>query len=54
MILLHLMSFTLQTRSLLVPYAYIFVEYIDCILLSLLALKVILLTSAVNTYVSFF
>ena len=40
--------------SLVIPYAYVFKESIDCILWSLLALNAILLTSSVNTlYLSF-
>ena len=35
--------------SLLLPYAYVSIESIDCILLSLLALNAILSTSSVNT-----
>ena len=48
-ILLHLFSSFLHTSSLLVPYTYISIESIDCILLSSLALYVMLLTSSVNT-----
>ena len=48
-ILLYLVSSFLHTSSLLVPYTYISIESIDCILLSSLALYVILLTSSVNT-----
>ena len=40
--------------SLVIPYAHVFKESIDCILWSLLALNAILLTSSVNTlYLSF-
>ena len=38
----------LHSRSLLVPYAYVSIEPIDCILLSSLALNVILFTSSGN------
>ena len=48
-ILLHLISSFLLTRSFFVPCAYAFIESIDCILLSLLVLNAILLTSSVNT-----
>ena len=41
-------SFSL-TRSLLVPYAYVSIESIDCILLSSIELKAILLISSVKT-----
>ena len=41
-ILLHLISSFLLTRSLLVPSAYISIESIDCILLSSFELKAIL------------
>ena len=40
--LLHLTSSFLNTWSLLTPYAYVFIESIDCILLSSLALNAIL------------
>ena len=48
MIFLHLISSFSHTRSLLVPFAYVSIELIDCILLSSLALNV-MLTSSVNT-----
>ena len=41
-------SFSL-IRSFLVPYAYVSIESIDCILLSSFELKAILLTSLVKT-----
>ena len=47
-ILLHLISSFLLTRSLLVPYAYVSMESVDCILLSSFELKAILLTSSVK------
>ena len=37
-----------HTRPFLVPYVYVSIESIDCILLSLLALNAILLISSVN------
>ena len=49
LILLHLITSFLHTRSLLVPFSYISIQSIDWILLSLLALIAILLTSSVNT-----
>ena len=48
-ILLHLTSSFLLTRSLLVPYAYVSIESNDCILLSSFELNAILLISLVNT-----
>ena len=48
-ILLRLISPFLLTRSLLVPYAYVSIESIDCILLSSFELKAILLISSVKT-----
>ena len=48
-ILLHLISSFSFTRSLLVPYAYVSIESIDCILLSSFELKAILLISSVKT-----
>ena len=39
----------MHSISLHVPYAYVFVESIDCILLSSLALNAILLTFSVKT-----
>ena len=48
-ILLHLISSLLLTKPLLVPYAYISIESIDCILLSSFKLKAILLISSVET-----
>ena len=39
----------MHTRSLLVPYAYVSIESIDYILLSLFELKAILLISSVKT-----
>ena len=41
------------TRSLLVPYAYVSTESIDCILLSSIELKEILLLSSVKTFMPF-
>ena len=48
-ILLHLISSFWHTRSLLVPYTYVSIESIDCILLSLLVGNAISLASSVNT-----
>ena len=48
-ILLHLISSSLHTRSLFVPYAYVSIESIDCILLSSFELKAILLIYSVKT-----
>ena len=48
-ILLHLISSFSLTRSLHVPYAYISVESIDCILLSSFEPKAILLISSIKT-----
>ena len=48
-ILLHLISSFLLTRSLLVPYAYVSIEYIDCILLSSSELNAMLLIFSVKT-----
>ena len=50
--LLHLISSALHTRSLLIPYGYVYIKSIDCILLSPLSpfeLKAILLISSVKT-----
>ena len=47
-LLLLISSFSL-TRTLLVPYAYVSIESIDCILLSSFELKAILLISSVKT-----
>ena len=47
-ILLHLFSSFLLTRSFLVPYAYFSMESTDCIYLSLFELKAIFLISSVN------
>ena len=47
--LLHLISSYSLTRSLLVPYAYVSIETIDCILLSSFELKTILLISSAKT-----
>ena len=47
-ILLHLISSFLHSKSLLIPYAHFSIELIDCILLSALPLNAILLTSSVN------
>ena len=49
MVLLHLISSFLHTRSLLVPYAYVSTELIDCIYLSSFEFKAILLASSVKT-----
>ena len=46
---LHLISSFSLTRSLLVPYPYVFIESIDFILLSSFKLKAILLISSVKT-----
>ena len=48
--LLHLFSFFLHNRSLLVPYGYSSVESNDCILLSSFGLKAILFISSVKSY----
>ena len=48
-ILLHLISSFPLTISLLVPYAYLSIELIDCILLSSFELKAILFISSVKT-----
>ena len=48
-ILLRLIFSFLHIRSLLVPYAYVFIESIDHILLSSFELKAILLISSVKT-----
>ena len=48
-IFLHLVSTFLHIKYLYVPYAYVSIESIDCILLSLLAFNSILLISSVNT-----
>ena len=48
-IFLYLTPSFLRILSLLVPYVYVFIESIDCILLSLSALNPILLTFSVNT-----
>ena len=45
---LHLISSFSLTRSLLVPYAYIFIDSIDCILLSSFELNAFLLISSVK------
>ena len=52
MILLHLISSLLHTRSSLVPYTHIPTELIDCILLSSFEPKEILLVSSVKTLCS--
>ena len=49
MILIHLISSFLCIISLFVPYAFISIETIDCILLSSLAVNAILLTTSVST-----
>ena len=46
--LLHLISSFSLTRSLLVPYVYVFIESIDCILLSSFKAKEILLMFSVK------
>ena len=48
-LMLHLISSFLYARYMFSPYAYAFIELIDCILLSLLALNLIILISPVNT-----
>ena len=48
-IVLHLISSFSLTRSLFIPYVYVSIESIDCILLSSFELKAILLISSVNT-----
>ena len=48
-ILLHLVSSFSLVRSLLLPYAYVSIKSIDCILLSSFELKEILLISSVKT-----
>ena len=47
--LLHLITSFSLTRSLLVPYAYVSIKSIDCILLLSFELKTILLPSSVKT-----
>ena len=47
-IFLHLISSFSLTRSLLIPYAYVSIRPIDCILLSSFELKAILLVSSVK------
>ena len=47
-ILLHLISSFSFIKYLFVPYAYLSIEWIDCILLPLLELKAILLFSSVK------
>ena len=47
--LLHLISSFSLTRCLLVPFAYVSIKSIDCILLSSFELKAILLISSVKT-----
>ena len=44
--MLHVISSFSLTRSLLVPYAYVSIESIDCILLSFFALEAVLLISS--------
>ena len=51
-IFLHLISSFSLTRSLFVPYAYVSIESIDCILLSSSELKAILLISSVKRIMS--
>ena len=48
-VLMHLILSFLFIRSLLVPYAYTFIESIDCILLLSFELKAILLISLLKT-----
>ena len=48
-VLLHLVSSFSFTRYLLVPYAYVSIELIDCIVLLSFELKKILLISSVKT-----
>ena len=48
-ILLHLFSSLSLTKSLLVPYAYVSIESIDCTFLSSFELRAILLISSVKT-----
>ena len=48
-ILVRLISSFLLTRSLVIPYTYVSIESIDCILLSPFELKAILLISSVKT-----
>ena len=49
-ILIHLISSSSLARSLIVPYAYVSIESIDCILLLSFELKEILLTYSVKTF----
>ena len=49
---LHLISSFSLTRSLLVPYAYVSIKSIDCILFSSFERKAILLIYSVKTYFS--
>ena len=48
-ILLHLISSFSLTKSLILPYAYVSIESVDCILLSSFKLKAVLLISSVKT-----
>ena len=49
-IVLHLIYSFLLTRSLFIPYAYVSAKSIDCILLSSLELRAILLISSLGTW----
>ena len=49
LILIHLISFFARTKFLFVPYEYVSIESIDCIISSLFELKVILLISSLKT-----
>ena len=49
-ILLHLVFSSLHIKYLLVPYTYISIESIDCIILSSLELNAILVTSSINSF----
>ena len=49
-IVLHLIYSFLLARSLFIPYAYVSTKSIDCILLSPLELRAILLISSVGTW----
>ena len=51
--LLHLISSALPTRSLLVPYAYVSIKSIDCIILSSFELKTILSNSSARSVMLF-
>ena len=53
-LLLHLISSLSLTKYLLVPFACVFIEWIDCVLLSSFELKTILLISFVKTLLNLY